>query len=562
MKNLSVIGILFLVFFSCRQDIDETGLEIVTQEPPIIIDDYNPDSEIINGTIFGRVYDENENPVPDATVKYDGKTFTTDEDGRFFITDESLDKEGTFFTVEADGYFKGSRTLYPQDGSVNYAYVQLLALDEIGSFNASDGGQIDGQDGIGITFSPNSIQSANGSLYSGQVFVAAKWLDPTADNIGEIMPGSLVGLNAQVEEVALVSYGMMAVELYGENGEKLNIASGNTATLSFPVPQELLNNAPQTIPLWSFEDEQYGIWAEEGSAILQNGKYIGDVSHFSFWNCDAPFPLVYIEGQVVTQDGTPLANTIITVFPDGSNSGRFGNTDNEGFFAGKMPKDVELILQVGYRGEDCDFSPINLGSFNEDTNIGQIVVEESGASFTITGNIVDCNDNAIDNGLIIVKIGTTRTELFIDEENEFNVALLNCDNSDEVSVTGVDVENLVEGNVVSRPIEPTVDFGTIKACGSELSEFFTLTINGKTATVAEDLSARCNSYGGSLTFDIGRNLDSLGIMQAFSLRLIIPSVVTIGTYSSSDIVFIDLNLTTPTFEEDIRMFCEADPILQ
>ena len=91
---------------------------------------------------------------------------------------------------------------------------------------------------------------------------------------------------------------MMAVELQGASGESLNIAEGSTATLTFPIPQEILGNAPAEIPLWSF-NENLGLWVEESVASLQGSNYVGEVSHFSFWNCDAPFELVELSFQLV-----------------------------------------------------------------------------------------------------------------------------------------------------------------------------------------------------------------------------------------------------------------------
>lgn len=557
MKNISLIGLLLLVFFSCRNDIDEDGRIEITQDPPIIINEYDPTSELVSGTVYGRVYDENENPVENALVKYEGKTFSTDAEGRFFIENEPLDRQGTFFTVEADGFFKGSRRIYPKDGSVNYAYVQLLELNEAGTFNAASGGEIVGDDGLRITFNANSIQSSTGSLYNGEVTVAAKWLDPTAPNIAEIMPGDLLGLSSRVEEVSLVTYGMMAVELFDENGNNVNIAEGNTATLSFPVPQELINEAPAEIPLWSFYDEEFGIWAEEGSATLQGDRYVGQVSHFSFWNCDAPFPLVYIEGQLVSEEGIPLPNTTICIHTDGSNSGRCGTTDNEGYFAGKMPKDSDLVLKFGYYGQDCEFSSINLGSFIEDTNLGAIQVTESGGAFTVTGSIENCDGDPVTNGLVKFLIGNTRSEYYVGDDGSFEVALLNCDNATEITITAVNVDNLEEGNSVSLPISSEIEFGVISACGNALTEFFTLTVDGQTANLAENLELYFEIPETS-TFPalrIGRT-DSLGFNDPFNMELFMESGV-IGTYDETDVFFISISTFEPQFNEMATYNCEG-----
>jgi hypothetical protein len=61
---------------------------------------------------------------------------------------------------------------------------------------------------------------------------------------------------------------------------------GKTAKLRFTIPSSLRSTAPATIPLWSV-DETTGLWKQEGSATKGTDYYEGDVSHFSFWNCDA-----------------------------------------------------------------------------------------------------------------------------------------------------------------------------------------------------------------------------------------------------------------------------------
>ena len=515
MKNLSLLGLLLLVFFSCRQDIDEDGKIEITTDPPIIINEYDPISELVSGTVYGRVYDENENPVENAVVTYEGKIFNTDADGRFFIENEPLDHQGTFFTVEADGYFKGSRRIYPKDGSTNYAYVQLLALNDAGSFESATGGEIVGDDGLRITFAENSIQSSNGALYNGEVTVAAKWLDPTASNIAEIMPGDLLGLNARVEEVSLVTYGMMAVELFDEDGNNVNIAEGNTATLSFPVPQELINEAPAEIPLWSFYDEQYGVWVEEGSAALEGDRYVGQVSHFSFWNCDVPFPLVYVEGQLVTEEGVPLPNTTICIYADGMNSGRCGTTDNRGFFAGKMPAGKNLNLNAGSIFRECPSNnPINLGSFNVDENIGDVKLSISEGVITFSGSLVDCNDDPTKAVIIDVGGDGNKGTFFITVDT-FNISSINCYDSEQVVFTFIDMVNFKQTDTLGF-VDSAINFGEIKIC-DVIPEFLTLNIDGLTLTKFDVIAAHNN--------------DTITTISDLSCRF---DNIEIGTYDYQD----------------------------
>ena len=49
--------------------------------------------------------------------------------------------------------------------------------------------------------------------------------------------------------------------------------------------------APETINLWYF-DEENGYWKEEGQAIKDGNKYVAEVTHFTWWNCDILFDAI------------------------------------------------------------------------------------------------------------------------------------------------------------------------------------------------------------------------------------------------------------------------------
>jgi hypothetical protein len=47
---------------------------------------------------------------------------------------------------------------------------------------------------------------------------------------------------------------------------------------------------------------------------IKNGSYYeGDVSHFSFWNCDDPEEAVFIEMTIRGPNGGPLPNTSVRI---------------------------------------------------------------------------------------------------------------------------------------------------------------------------------------------------------------------------------------------------------
>ena len=70
--------------------------------------------------------------------------------------------------------------------------------------------------------------------------------------------------------------------------------------MSIPVGSTQTSSAPAEIPLWYF-DETNGVWKEEGKATLQGNEYVGEVSHFTFWNCDISWDLIYLDGSVLLE---------------------------------------------------------------------------------------------------------------------------------------------------------------------------------------------------------------------------------------------------------------------
>ena len=92
----------------------------------------------------------------------------------------------------------------------------------------------------------------------------------------------------------------MDVEMVDDAGNKLQLASGQPAILTFTIPDTLLSLAPASIPLWYFNDSS-GRWIQQGTAVKQGNTYVGQVGHFTYWNCDAPMGTVNFKVHVVDQ---------------------------------------------------------------------------------------------------------------------------------------------------------------------------------------------------------------------------------------------------------------------
>ena len=80
-------------------------------------------------------------------------------------------------------------------------------------------------------------------------------------------------------------------------------------------------------------DEDKGYWIEDGTAILQGDKYVGTVTHFSFWNCDIPAEAYVVCFNIIDDQGNPFANQSVKV-TSSIYGGRYGMTNSNGEVCG------------------------------------------------------------------------------------------------------------------------------------------------------------------------------------------------------------------------------------
>ena len=313
------------------------------------------------------------------------------------------------------------------------------------------------------------------------VQVASKWLNPSLITSFDQMPGNLQGVNTELEEVALATYGMIVVELEDPSGQPLQISEGKTASLTMPVPNNLLAGAPATIPLWYF-NEDVGIWVQEGTATLEGDQYVGNVSHFSFWNCDDPFLLTNLDFQVETSDGIALDNYLVEIQISGSSilgSTGYGYTDNAGGIDALVPKDEVLIINIHSECGDIIFEE-TVGPFGMDASLGTLVVPATTVSnTTFTGTLLDCNNDPLLNGVVVLEEGDNRYYHYA-EASEFTFSRITCGISD-LSIVGINSADMIQSNPSPATHDTSNELGDIIVCDNVLENFISITVDGTTA---------------------------------------------------------------------------------
>lgn len=443
---------------------------------------YTP--QLVTATLSGRVVDGEKAPVSGATVKVGALTAITDVNGMFSIANASVDKNAGFVRVEKDSFFLGTRTIVIQSGKDNKVDIQLIKKTVAGTFKGADGGTVSvPAAGGSIVFPSGSIMnSTTKAPYTGTVTVSAFYYNPTQTNFTEIIPGSLRGLNANNLETGLQSFSMMAVELSGAAGEKLQLVEGKPATITFPIPAGLLGQAPATIPLW-YLDETNGLWREEGNAIKQGNNYIGQVKHFSFWNCDAPLPLVGFSAVIKNQQGALLTNGIVEIravagATDSVAVYGSGYINTDGTVSGGIPANRALTMIVRSK---CGFELYrkNIGPFAADIDLGVVIVTAVTPTITFSGTAVNCDDLPVTNGVVKVQLEDGIYSAKI-TNGTFNISVQRC--SAAPTSAAVLAYDLASGKSSTATIVAVTDqpviVGKLIACSTLPGLYINYTING------------------------------------------------------------------------------------
>jgi hypothetical protein len=459
LKNLSLFSLLILLLLtSCRDEMDDLI--------PLDFNRTEISEVLINASLNGTVIDEEGNALEAVLVRVNGRLTQTDEFGVFALNNITMDQNGAVVSVEKDGYFESTKVVMTSVNQTSHTEIMLIEKILTASFNASTGGTSSMNGGATVDIPAAGVRLESGGAYSGNVNVYATYLDPTSSDLTQRMPGDLRATNSENEAMILETYGMIGVELESDSGEKLNIADGQTATIEIPVPSSLMGTAPATIPLWHF-DEESGYWIEEGEATLtSNDTYVGTVSHFSFWNCDVPYPLVKIEGLVKDDRDFCLSSVRVEISLNSSGRTAYGYTDNDGKYEGLVPKDEELTLEIY---DDCggELYSAQIGPFGNDAIIPTINISANSGNFLqVTGSLVDCDNDVESNGYVLLEFtGAGHDIIVVNADGSFD-GLVNTCNEMEVTISGISSNPFSQGTTTLHDITGATELnvGTLISC--------------------------------------------------------------------------------------------------
>jgi hypothetical protein len=471
MKKLTLNTLFYLcisfcfIQFSCSED-DTIASDSSSQNSGV------DQGSSVNRDFIGRVLDDNNNPLSNASVSIGTSTAFTDVNGRFIIDDATVSNRQALISISKSGYLKSIKTVVPTTGT-NSISVMMIPENVVASINSGSSSTVGLTNGTQVTFD-GDFKTDAGIEYTGLVDVLMYHLDPSNVNIEEIMPGNLQALNSSNQERVLETYGMLNVELRGSSGEHLNIADNSMAEIEIPIDPAQIN-APSTIPLWSF-NETSGLWVEDGIAVKQGNKYVGQVSHFSWWNCDAQFPTVSLCLNVVDSSNSPLSNVRVELWRANAIYPRNGYSNGNGEICGLIPANESLTL-IAFDQCGSQVHTQTVGPFSTDTNLGQVILPTINVA-VITGNLVDCNNTNVTNGYITLEYGNQLSDIYI-TNGAFSFNVIECASQQTFTLEGVDFSSFQTTGMLNYSISNT-NVGNIITCNT-VTEFISIEIDNDPA---------------------------------------------------------------------------------
>lgn len=396
----------------------------------------NNTPSVTTGNVTGYIRASTGGSLDGATVIIKNSETLTNANGEFLISGIS---HGTdiVVTISKDGYISTYRTITVIAERTTHITATLFVPQIAWQINPAISNKLEFSmfhDGH-IDLPENAFVDSNGNPYNGIVNAAARYFDPTDHNQLASFPGNFSGIQTNGIEVPFESYGFINASFTasGQRGQNLQLAEGKKAELKVPVPPSLAANAPQTMPLWYF-DEEMGKWIEDGIGTKVGDYYVGDVTHFSYWNFDVPIsPEVQstLTGKVFMKDqennDLPAHNAEVIAMGIDYSGYTVARTNNLGEFSITVKASAQVKLNAKLGANSSPSTPVINTPASEGTlEVDDIIIGDM--RFRLTGVLKDTSNEPITNLTLVMKqhnppVGAMPFSVWLEtnDEGEFNV---------------------------------------------------------------------------------------------------------------------------------------------
>lgn len=410
MKTLKSIGLLLLLAIlttNCHKD--EITKSVGVNPLP---ETENVKFQFVITNTYGR-------PVLNTEVNIGGDTYFGGENGVVITKGYTVPSPGMKAVISANGFESLVKSVYGQSNNTEIVRI-WLTRSTVNFISTGSSGEI--HDGGALKL-PSTLVRDDGTLYSGEVTVKSRYLNPDDEEFLIAAPGNMLGVNKEDKYQQLASAGMYRVDLFDSNDEKLQIPEGSNATITFPLAEKHQDLGLTDIPLWYY-DEELNAWKEEGFAEVVGNSIIAEVGHFSWWNCDFPYDFTDMCLTVLDNEGKEISGLNAHFYVDGI---EFGNTvtNSQGVISENVPINKSIQAKFFLYGDEISSQII--GPYDESSGKQFITIDQT--INTISGVALDCEAMPISNGYGFFKLNSVIYSTLLEEDGRFKYSAPNVEHN-------------------------------------------------------------------------------------------------------------------------------------
>ena len=456
---LLVAALALMTFNACKEQISKYELSNKKQDtPPGNI--FNPTGGY--GNITGKVVTTGNNPVSGVEVRAGNAVAYTDSKGGYFLKSVTA-AEQVLVDFKSDVYTSTQKVITVKNNCTSYLDATVITVGNKTTISGATGGSVNFNNAK-VDFTANSFVDSKGNAYTGTVQVKATWFDPTSATFYGCFPGDFKGVRTDNSVTQIESFGFVSVEITN-GGEKLQLGPSKLATITMPIPSKLVAKAPNTIPMWYY-DESKGQWFEQGTATKTGNNYVGKVSHFSNWNCDMPTITSYIHGRVVDTSGSPIS--FAHVFSEGvdyTGSSR-ANTDDDGYFKLAVKSSSQAKIWAKYYIFESASQTVTTEATGQTLEVGDIRIAIDTMNIVIVvGTVIDNGNNPVQGIYVHLKDSTGKTLDYINTNKDGKFKFFCGTGTNytlEFKTYSYDSSSNTKMNITTPAQPGTMDIGTVK----------------------------------------------------------------------------------------------------
>lgn len=389
--TLSILLFVSLVFSNCRKDSDVPveGEGTTILNAPIVV---------INATFDGIVKDESGNAIIGAEVTIGELTEVTNELGYYRIRTEA-NQMGTRIHVGADGYTDAYVNVVPVEDELNTFHFTLIVRNILPPFSSTTNSVVEFGEGHTIEFAANSIATASGAIYNGNVNIEANYYRTIYNSLFPYLPGDLYGVKENNLEVLVLAQGIASIELFDDNGGELVLIE--PAELRLSIVDTLGASSNEELFAWALDDAT-SIWQESTTASIEDNFLVSEQTELGFLAIGRSTEFVNIELDLI---GLPEQSQYLFQISNEIYDFKVGGTVNASHkIALKVPKNEHLLCRLD---SHCY-------TIAQQTNIN--VIQEDGTYQVVfdldafpemnalSGTAYDCNLDKVQNGIVLARV--------------------------------------------------------------------------------------------------------------------------------------------------------------